>query len=90
MAIIFTQEKKKQRYLLIVLGLIVLLFLGIVWWSFSAEETSQPSVEPAIVLPEVTVNFDVLKSPALEGFQMLADIPTLQGTVGRSNPFISY
>lgn len=89
MAITFTQEKKKQRYILIILGLIVLLILGVVWWGIASRE-APPSAEPIIVLPTVTVNFDALKSPALEEFQIFADIPAFQGTVGRSNPFISY
>lgn len=91
MAITFTQEKKKQRYLLIILGAIVLLILGIVWWGFSGRETvPQPSAAPTVALPAVKIDFDILKSPALEVFQIFADIPAFQGTVGRGNPFTPY
>lgn len=91
MAITFTQDKKKQRYLLIILGAIVLLILGIVWRGFSGREAMpQPSAVPTVVLPTVKIDFDVLKLPALEVFQIFADIPAFQGTVGRSNPFIPY
>ena len=61
MAITFTQEKKKQRYLLVVLGVIVLSILAVIWWSFSGREAPQPMASQIVSFPAVDINFDILR-----------------------------
>jgi len=90
MAITFIQEKKKQRYLLVILGAVVLSTLAVIWWSFSGGEMPQPAVPQIVSLPEVVINFDVLKSPQLEELQAFEEIPAFEDKIGRNNPFTPY
>lgn len=98
MAITFLQEKKKQKHLLLVLIIAVLMIFAIFWSKFFIEQ--KPVFVPAPVKPpEVKINFEVLKSPALKELQPYEAIISLEEEaeakgekvkLGRENPFFSY
>lgn len=91
MAITFTQEKKKQRYLLLVLGLVFLVTLFIIWWGFFAQQKPAPSsMLPVYVSPEIDINWQVLDSPQLEELQLFEAILPPEEAIGRGNPFLPY
>ena len=91
MAITFTQERKKQRYLMLVLVLVITLILLIVWKGFFQQPQPGPSeVLPVFVPPEIEINLGVLKETQLEEFYPFEPIAPFTGEVGRENPFIPY
>jgi len=91
MAITFIQQKKKQRYFLIVFLVVLGIVLVIVGVRFIQKEIP---LESLVVTPEFTqgrdidINFETLKHPI---FQELGDptasIPFPEG-VGREIPFL--
>jgi ABC-type nitrate/sulfonate/bicarbonate transport system permease component len=91
MAITFLEEKKKQRkFLLILVGLIILGIL-IFFWSFLSKPHSKPeTIFPNFSVQRVEINWEVLKNAAIESLQSFEEITPSQEKVGRTNPFISY
>ena len=90
MAITFFQEKKRQRYLILALALVIFVILLIVWKGFS-----KPGEEPTTVLPgfapsPVEIDWSVLQSPQLTELQALATTTPFEGETGRENPFLPY
>lgn len=93
MAIIFFQQRKKQKYLIAALILIILVILVIIWKGFLLKPKPgyPPSVGPEVLKPpKIEINFEVLKSPILEGFQPFEEIIPFEEEVGRENPFVPY
>ena len=89
MAITFLQEKKRQRYLILALALVIFVILLIAWKGFFKEE------EPALVLPSfipptVEIDWSVLQSSQLTELQALATTTPFEGETGRENPFLPY
>ena len=91
MAIIFTEERKKQRYLILALTLIIFSILFVVWLGLSRgrEETAVaiPIVYP---LPIVEINWQALENLRGKTLQPFAEISEFKGKFGRDNPFIPY
>ena len=91
MAILFLEKTKKQRYLLIVFLIVILIFALIIWRGFFVKE--KPS-EKVISKPkrEIQIDFETLKNPILENFEPVEKIIPLgpEIEIGRENPFISY
>ena len=91
MAITFLQEKKRQRYLLLILALIIFAILIIVWQSFF--RTQEPSLTPLatpVVPQEIIIDWSTLQVPQLAELQAFEEIVPFEGKVGRKNPFIPY
>lgn len=101
MAIVFLEQRKTQRNLILIFFALIFIISIIVWRGSSKEESStiiseefSPSLEK-----KVEINFEILKNPVLEKLQPFLDIAPLEvsatGTkplikVGRENPFIPY
>jgi len=103
MAIVFTQQRQKQKYL-IILTTVILMALIFVWWNFliKPKKGTPFIIEKTFAPKEITINFDVFDSPLLQELQPLEQITPfvenvatpVQGTIpekiGRDNPFLPY
>jgi len=91
MAILFLEKTKKQKYLMIVFLVVILITALVIWRGFFIKE--KPS-EKVISKPkrEIQIDFETLKNPILEEFQPIEKIIPLgpEIEIGRENPFISY
>jgi len=91
MAILFLEKTKKQKYLIIVFLVVILITALVIWRGFFIKE--KPS-EKVISKPkrEIQIDFETLKNPILEEFQPIEKIIPLgpEIEIGRENPFISY
>lgn len=83
------QEKKKQRYLLFILGIAIFGMVFTFWYRSFRREPSSPRVLPQKP-PEIKINFEMLKSPILTKLQPFEKIAPFEDEVGRGNPFIPY
>ncbi|MDO8436196.1 MAG: hypothetical protein Q7S82_02310 [bacterium] len=103
MAIVYIQQKKVQRNLILVLFAVILISGLIVWQVFFGKEGSALPEETIVThREEVKINFEVFKNPLLQSLQLFSDIQpfkgsttTLQGRIieeklGRENPFLPY
>ncbi|MBI2450401.1 MAG: hypothetical protein HYV47_02610 [Candidatus Nealsonbacteria bacterium] len=92
MAIIFTEERKKQRYLILALTLIIFSILFVVWLGLSRGEEAETAVAIPITypLPEVEINWQALENIRGKTPQPFAEIGEFKGRFGRDNPFIPY
>jgi hypothetical protein len=94
MPIKFVEEKKRQKYLILVFLAVALISAVVLWQGyFKKEEPVSPT--PGLSFREVKINFDVLESPVLKELQPFEEISLegllpLEVNVGRENPFISY
>lgn len=87
----FRKQKKKQKYLLTAVGLIILTIAGVMYFGFfrKKEETiiNVTSVSP---IKEINIDFNVLENPFFEKIKPFEKIPDYEGEVGRENPFLPY
>jgi hypothetical protein len=84
------QEKKKQRYLVLIIILAILGTAFIIWYKVLPKQSSTPRVFSE-KQPEIKINFDVLKSPILTKLSPFKGIPLFKPEdAGRSNPFQPY
>ena len=87
----FLEKTKKQKYLIIVFLVVILITALVIWRGFFIKE--KPS-EKVISKPkrEIQIDFETLKNPILEEFQPIEKIIPLgpEIEIGRENPFISY
>jgi len=90
MAISMTQEKKKQKYSLIILGLALVLIFFVVWWGFLREVAVPMEPLPVIEFEKVEVDWQLLKDPELERLKIFKEIPLYEEEIGRENPFLPY
>ncbi len=97
MAIVFLQQKKAQRNLIIVFIAIIIITAFIVWWGALREGKELPTEE--VFSPyqkKVEIDLDVLKSSDLKELQSfseikpLSEVPEIEGEIGRVNPFLSF
>lgn len=93
MAITITQERRKQRYLFLVLALIISAILFVVWRGLSRSKAT-PSIEvvPSVIYTflQVKIDWQLLENIRLETFQPIKEVPPFEGKFGRQNPFIPY
>ena len=94
MAITFIEKKKRSRYLVFIFLAIVAAAIIIVLWPnisvfiFRVEPLPLPPLERTE--EKIEINFEVLKHPLLEKFQLFPEIEPFTEEVGRENPFIFY
>ena len=89
MAITFIQQKKRQKYLIIALAVLIAISFLVVWRMFlvKPESISEPKI---LKKPEVKINFDTLKNPIFDKLTPFEPIPSFSEEIGRDNPFSSY
>jgi len=89
MAIIFIEKTKKQKYLIYIFLLLVLITVFIVWKGYFLKEKPLGEI---IFKPtkKIKIDFNILKNPALNQLQPIEKIKPIEIGVGRENPFIPY
>ena len=102
MAIIFLQEKRTQKTLIVILFVILSITTFVIWNGFFKEKIEIPTDEEfGIIKKEVNINYGVLELPILEELTPFFNIEPLEEatsteqvelpeTFGRENPFIPY
>jgi len=92
MAIEFIKQKKKQNILIVIFVVLILLTFIIFWRGYFGTKKippSTPAVPAEFIHQKMTINFDVLKNPILEAFQVMKEIlPLKEDEMGRENPFL--
>ena len=90
MVVKFIKERKRQKYLIVGLGAIVIVIIIVLWYGYLREE--KPVAPPTLVTPpeEIKINFEVLENPFLKELQPFIEIPSVIGEKGRENPFLPY
>jgi Na+/melibiose symporter-like transporter len=83
------QEKKKQRYLILILVIAIFGTVFVVWSRFFNREPPAPHILPQKP-QEIKINFDMLKSDILKELKPFEKIAPFEGEAGRGNPFIPY
>lgn len=89
MPIIFQKKIKRQKNLIFVL-IMVLLIGGLVFWYVNREK-EEPEEEGILRqqrFKKIEINFSIFENPFLKENQPLEKIPKLEGEVGRENPFL--
>jgi hypothetical protein len=87
MAITFQEQLKKQKNMIIVFVILVLITAVIIWRGFYVQE----EIEEKIItkgFEAIDIDFEFLKNPILKEFNLMERIPPFEGQVGRENPFI--
>ena len=89
MTIDLIQKRKIQKYLILVLAVVILITLNIYWW-FYLREPVLPSVKPLKLAPKIEVNLDLLKSPFVQELEPFEGIKPFTDKIGRENPFLMF
>jgi hypothetical protein len=91
MAITFVQQKNKQKTLLWIFGILVII-LGIFLTQFLLKRISLKMSQELTVspYPSVRVDFKFLESQTLKDLEPFEGIGPFEGVVGRDNPFVPY
>ena len=92
MAITFIKERKKQKYLVwifvvVIVGILAVFLFGSLRDKNIFQAFNPPAPQP---LPDITVNFDFLKSEALKALKLFEAIAPFKESAGRQNPFSPY
>lgn len=90
MAVKFIKERKKQKYLIIGFGIMLVVISIVLWSGYFKKE--KPIVLPVSAIPprEIKINFEVLENPFLKELQPFVEISPFVGEKGRENPFTPY
>ena len=88
MAIIFQEQIKKQRNLIFVFLVLVLITTLILWkgYYYIQQEPGEGLISKHF--KKVNVNLEILKHPLLQELKFMTEIPAFEGEIGRENPFI--
>jgi hypothetical protein len=89
MALNFADQKNRQKYLLGVV-VIVLIIMGVVWFSyFNNGGASTPAPVDVSYQPKnINIDFSVFENPLLKKLNPFFQIPAFEGVMGKSNPFL--
>jgi len=92
MAITFEKQVSRQRYLIFVFIIVILITAFLIWRNYFYQEIK---IEEEIILKpakKIEINFGVLDNPLLKELQPIDKIPSLEAGVelGRKTPFTPY
>ena len=90
MAVNFIKERKKQRYLIIGFGIMLVVISVILWSGYFKKEKPITLPVSAVLSKEIKINFEVLENPFLKELQPFVEISPFVGEKGRENPFAPY
>ncbi|MDD2732110.1 MAG: hypothetical protein PHI53_02855 [Candidatus Pacebacteria bacterium] len=89
MAVTFIKEKNKQKYMLIIFFIVLLITGIVIWYGFFREE-KVPVLPPSISVRDIKIDFDFLENPDFKNLEPFEGILPYDKEFGRENPFISY
>lgn len=89
MAIVFKQQIRKQRNLILILAAVAVVGGFVFWWN-SKIQPGLPDDQQltAVRFRKIEINFDVLDSTLLSGLKPMDKIPQFEGNIGKENPFV--
>jgi len=91
MPIDFIQQRKKQKYLTLIVIALFIIISVILWFGyFRKPELSLEAIPSLGVVKEIKIDFNVLENPFLQELQVFEKIPPFEGEIGRDNPFLPY
>lgn len=102
MAIVFTQQNKKQKMLLWVLVASLIVTGFVLYFGFFSEQKTPSEIyieeNTQAAQEEIKIDFTVLQNPLLKDLQSFSEIQPLQsgtstsaaGNKGRENPFLPF
>jgi len=90
MPVDFIEKKKKQKYLIFVIGGIILVTLIVLWLGYSnrATDGTVEEEETFIVRKNIRIRYEVLENPILDVLNPFEKTPDYEGILGRDNPFL--
>ena len=92
----FTQEKKKQKYLIIILVFFTVLAVAIFWFGSGKQNFPNSSVNEKMGAFSndkiannqfVQIDFSIFENALLKKLEPFIQIPKYEGSIGRENPF---
>ena len=90
MAVTFLEERKKQKNLIWILLIVVLITVFILWQGFFKKSVLKiETLTPEIAYRKITINFQILENPFLKELQPFEQIGPYEGKIGRENPFLA-
>lgn len=92
MAVEFRESEKRQKILIYVFAVVVLVTLLVLWLGYFKPEKPLEEAFLPPVIKKIEINWDVLKNPFLENLQTFEGLPPLppEEEIGRENPFLPY
>ena len=88
MAIVFFEEQKRQRYLIMIFGAVTLVTIAVFWFGvFQKPETEIIQLPSSPFSKKVEINFDTLTDLRLGQLELFQAIPPFALEAGRNNPF---
>jgi len=88
MSITFLPEDRKQKYLILLLGVLCVLVAGVVWYQFFRESSfvvSETQFEPQ---QQIMIDFTIFEDPAFLELGNPWPVIPLPDKVGKRNPFV--
>ncbi len=92
MSVNFKEEKKKQKYLVILVSSVILVTVLILWFGVFKDKSNLMvfEIRPANLIKEIDVDFNALDNSIFDDLKVFEDIPEFEGEIGRENPFLPY
>jgi len=87
MTIIFSEKRRQQKYLAIVL-VMILIGAALIFYFGIMKELKQSSSAIFVPPKNMQINFSVLKNPVLSELELFEEIMEFTGDIGRENPFM--
>jgi len=91
MAIVFIEQIKKQKYLILVFIIVISITVIVLWKGFFSK--AKPPQAEVLPLPvkKIEINFEIFKNPLLNELEPIEKIiPETGVKAGRENPFLPY
>lgn len=86
MAIVFSEKRKKQQYLILVFAAVAVL-TGLVFYFGVFRKPKEEEFIIPISIKKVEIDFDVFKNPVLSKLQPFEEVVEFAGELGRDTPF---
>jgi len=92
MATNFLEQRKRQKYLIPIILVVIIATAIILWFGYFRKEQSpfSPKTPISPTLREIEIDFSVLENPFLTKLQPFIKISPFEGKKGRINPFEPY
>jgi len=91
MPIDFIQQRKKQKYLTVIVIALFIIIAIVLWFGyFKKSESASETILPFSMVEQIEIDFNVLESQFLQESQIFEKIPSFEGEIGRDNPFTPY
>ena len=89
MAIVFSEQKKRQQYLILVFTIVVLATATVFWFGVF-KKPAEPLPSSSLPIRRIGINFQVFDQSLLSELELFKEVPAFEGVLGRNNPFLPY